>query len=376
MQRLKDIASYFFGSIFNISLALGVVIVAYTITLWAFDYGQEIGEGMGQVMQDEYVMHYDEGIIIEIPTDASGLQIARLLRDEGLINNEFIFYVQTRLNGSHSHFIRGATFELSKSMDQGTIMHILQSQNARMDEVIGDEPRITIIEGLATWQIADIAAALGYFSPEDFLYEVENGEYTFGFLLDIPNRTNRLEGFLFPDTYILPQNPNPRDLVVRMLHRFDAIFTPEMRFRLEAELPNELGLTLSMEDIVTIASIVELEARVDSQRPMVAALIYNRLRNGMTLNMMSTLIYALNRPVSMITEEDFTVDLPHNTFVRLGLPASPISNPGLSSLQAALFPENIDYLYMTLRNYDTGELYFSQTYEEHQAAALRYYNQD
>ena len=372
VKRFVDIMNYLFGSVFNMAIAAAIIIVAYAVTLWAFDYGREIGEGLGQPMADgvDFFAPVPETVLFEIPEDAGGLDIARELRSHGLINNEFVFYLQTRLNGSHSHFIRGASFELNTGMDQGTIMATLQSHQARLNTV-GDELRVTFFEGATSGQIAEISATLGYFTSAEFMEEFENGEFLFPFLAGI-DRPNRLEGFLFPDTYNLPQNPTPWDVIVRQLMRFEYVFTPQMQNRLENELQYELGLDISFVDLITIASIIELEARIPSQQPAYAAYIYNRLRAGMPLEAVSTLVYGFNRRADMLTPTDFAQDHPYNTFVRTGLPPSPVSNPGLSAIEAALNPSSANYLFATIADAETGRLYLTGSHEAYLAAVARY----
>ncbi|MDR2183052.1 MAG: endolytic transglycosylase MltG [Clostridiales bacterium] len=362
LKKILNIVNYIFGSLFNLALAVTIIVVAYTVTIMAFDFGQTVF-----VDEDDYYSE-PEYIIVEIPEDADGLEIAQILRENGLISSEWLFLLNARFNGSINHFLTGISFELNTGMSESTIMDTLQ----RIPEGLqADGTRIVIMEGLTNRQTADFAATLGHFTADEFLYELQEGQFTNAFLRDIQERPNRLEGFLFPDTYDLPQNPAPRDLIVRMLARFDEIFTGEMWMRIE-ELSEIMGRELTIEDIVTIASIVEREATVQSERPAVAAIIYNRLAAGMPLEMITTVVYATNTRVDMLTPADFQINSPYNTFNRQGLPIGPISNPGLNAIMAALYPANVDYLYKVRNDAEEQTHYFTADRDAYLAAQERY----
>ena len=362
LKKILNVVNYIFGSLLNLALAVTLIVVAYSVTIWAFDFGQ------GIFADDDYEYRELEYVTIEIPEDASGLEIARILREADLISNEWLFHLNAVLNGSVNHFLTGLSFELNTGMSESTIMHLLQ----RIPEGLqADGTRIVVREGLTNWQIADLAATLGHFTAEEFLYELEEGIFTNAFLRDIQERPNRLEGFLFPDTYYLPQNPTPRDLIIRMLARFDEVFTGEMLMRIE-ELSEIIERELTIEDIVTIASIVEREAVLQSERPVVAAIIYNRLAAGMPLEMITTVVYATNTRIDMLTPADFQINSPYNTFNRQGLPIGPISNPGFNAINAALYPANVDYLFMVMNNAETRSHYFTADRDAYLAAQERY----
>ena len=361
-KKVLNVVNFIFGSLFNLALAITLIVVAYSVTIWAFDFGLAIFEAE----DDGY--RVQEYITIEIPEDASGMEIARILRENELISNEWLFHLNAVLNGSVNHFLTGISFELNTGMSESTIMHTLQRIPQGLQ---ADGTRIVVMEGLTNWQTADLAATLGHFTAEEFLYELEEGQFTNFFLLDIGDRPNRLEGFLFPDTYDLPQNPSPRDLIIRMLARFDEIFTGEMWARIE-ELSETMGMELTIEDIVIIASIVEREAVLQSERPLVAAMIYNRLAQGMPLEMVTTVVYATNTRVGMLTPLDFQVNSPYNTFNRYGLPIGAIANPSLNAISAALYPANVDYLFKVINDPETRSHYFTADREAYLAAQERY----
>ena len=362
LKKVLNVVNYIFGSLFNLALAVTIVVIAYTATIWAFDFGQYM------MTTDDTEYRSLEEIVVEIPDGASGIEIARILREYELIDNEWLFYLNSVLNGSANHFLTGLSFNLDTGMSESMIMYQLQ----RIPEGLqADGTRIVVVEGLTNWQIAELASTLGHFTATEFLYELEEGLFSHAFLRDIEERPNRLEGFLFPNTYYLPQNPTPRDLISRMLDHFGEVFTGEMIERME-ELGEALGRELTIEDIITIASIIEREAVVHSERPIVAAIIYNRLAAGMPLEMITTVVYATNTRVDMLTPADFQINSPYNTFNRQGLPIGPISNPGLNAIEAALHPANVNYLFKVVNNHETRSHFFTADREAYEAAQIRY----
>lgn len=349
----------------NISITMLIAIVGYLFIIWAYDWGQSLFDGDDS--QYIYINGDRAFVQFEIPQEATGIEISHILRENGLINNEWIFYIQARLNGSYRHFRRGQEFNIPLGSSENSIMQLLQE----IQHIPSNDLSITIIEGRNNFQIADIAANLGYFTAEEFLYDLSNLSFPFSFSNYI-REDNNFSGFLFPDTYLLPQNPNPSDIIIRMLNRFEEIFTPQMYARLQFDLPYEIGFDISLEELIIVASIIELEAIYPSDRPLMAAYIYNRLRLGMPLEIVSSLSYILNRRPDMLVASDFNINSPYNTFNRNGLPPGAISNPGISSILAALNPSNIDYIYKTISNRETMALHFSSNLADHQAAVLRY----
>ena len=353
-RKVIDISNYLFGGLFNIGLAVGLLVVAFFVTTWAFDLGLTVFD------DDSYMQGEPVYVTLDIPADAGAMDIARILRENELIGNEWIFYLESQLNGSANHFISGR-FELNTGMSAAQIMFILQSPY----HAIEVEGQVRLVEGLTNRQIAVIAAELGYFSADDFLYYAENGIFNHEFLQTVSERPNRLEGFLFPDTYNLPANTTPRDLIVRQLNRFEYLFDAEKQTQLE-RLYYTLGWQPTLEELIIIASIIEVEAVIIEERPRVASVIYNRLREGMNLEMITTVSYAANRRQDMITQADRNIDSPYNTFNRPGLPIGAISNPGAVAIEAALNPTNTNYLFML--KLDDGSHIFTQTREEYNAA--------
>ena len=172
-----------------------------------------------------------------------------------------------------------------------------------------------------------------------------------------------LEGYLFPDTYYLPKGIKLEDIPKRMVMRYKEVFVDSYRNRAK-----ELGF--SEHQIVTLASIIEKEAKIKSERKLIAAVYLNRLKKGMRLQADPTAVYGTKAWVTKITKQDLKRKSPYNTYLHKGLPPGPIANPGQGALLAALYPEKTDYLFFVAQG--DGSHYFSKDFGEHEKAIGRY----
>lgn len=177
--------------------------------------------------------------------------------------------------------------------------------------------------------------------------------FKFSFL---PAGLTTLEGYIFPKTYTFEKKTRPETIARRMLYQFQ-IETEALDWSILAQK------NLTKHDIIIIASLIEEEAKVAEERPIIAAVIYNRLAKNMPLQIDATVQYALPERKAVLTYEDYKVDSPYNTYLRLGLPPGPITNPGLDSIKAALAPASVDYYYYVLTSPE-GKHTFTRTYEE------------
>lgn len=224
---------------------------------------------------------------------------------------------------------------------------------------------VTIPEGLSGEEMAQVAKKAGV--EGDYQQAVEAAAKKFDFeKAGAPKGTDSLEGFLFPATYELEKGATAKDLVTKQLTEgFDANFG-----QVDTSFAEKKNLTTF--DIVTIASMVEREVQVPEERPIVAAVIYNRLAEGMPLQIDATVRYALDNFDEPLTESDLQVDSPYNTYVNPGLPVGPIGNPGLDSLDAAANPTDDPYLYYVVKPGTCGEHVFTDDYDEFLAASEEY----
>jgi UPF0755 protein len=224
---------------------------------------------------------------------------------------------------------------------------------------------VTIPEGYNMRQIAQLLQDSRVCSAEAFIKTCNTYPFKHTFLQDIPMIENRLEGYLFPDTYEFYVNESPVQAANKMLNNFDRRYTTEMR-----EHTEKAGLTIH--EVVIMASLVEKEAKLATERATISGVIYNRLKNKANfpyLQIDATVLYALNK-TDALTEEDLKVESPYNTYVTEGLPPTAICSPGVSCLLAAILPEEHRYYYyvVDINSEIKGQHIFSKTLAEHNNA--------
>lgn len=294
-------------------------------------------------------------ITVAIPKGSSTNSIGTLLKKEDLIRSEAAFKIYAKLSG-YDVDLKAGKFILSKNMDLKEIMQKLVNGDAVIESV-----RFTIPEGYTVKQIAEKLAAEGIVNEDKFLELAKNGDFDYDFIKQIPNDKNihyKLEGYLFPETYEVKKGASERVIINTMLSQFQKEWNPEWDKALK-----EKNKTLPQ--ILTLASIIEREVSVDKERPIVSGVLYNRMNINMRLQVDATIQYILGKQKSIVTYDDLKIDDPYNTYRNYGLPPGPISNPGRESIKAAIFPEKNNYLFYVTKKDNSGEHYFSKTYQEH-----------
>ncbi len=284
-----------------------------------------------------------------IPDGASGAEVVDALHARGVIRCGLVSKYLLNTSGL-SDSIRAGTFDLTTNMTPDDAFSAIAKSPPPIPTV-----RLTIPEGYRLTQIAErVQEALGI-PPDRFLSLAESGTYSLPPYL--PRGTPTTEGFLFPKTYkFVPGETTAGDVIERLLHQFDEEVAGLPWGRAKA-----LGLTPY--EVVIVASMIEREVRLDRERPLVAAVIYNRLRLGMALGIDATLQYVDPNPEDGLTDADLRMDSPYNTRLHAGLPPTPIASPRLDSIAAALSPARVDYLYYVLCG-DDGHHEFTASSEE------------
>ncbi len=286
-------------------------------------------------------------IRVEIPDHATADAVGMALLDKGVISSRLGYDVYAWFDGA-ANMPRSGEYDLKPGMSYRTIARMLALGPAR------DEASFTAIEG---WTIQDIQTALANkgvdVRPSDFLAERFADQYPF--LKSLPPNTN-LEGYLFPDTYRVWKDQLPDGLFMKQLDEF------AKKTEGFAEEANAQGR--DFRDVVILASIIEKEARNDEDRPIVAGIFLNRLKDGMRLQSDATLNYILKSGHDRLTTDELKNDSLYNSYQHDGLPPGPISNPGMASLEAALHPAKTDYRYFLTD--PQGKTYYAKTLEEHQ----------
>lgn len=291
--------------------------------------------------------------IVFIPPGASSAGIGRALASAGVIRRAGDFVITVRLRGVDRD-LREGEYRLSPAMGLLQIVDTI----ARGDVVLHT---ITVPEGFTVQEIADLLARAGLGERARLAAIVRAGARTLDveFLSLLPVAS--LEGYLFPDTYRIPRHLSEREVIRLFVERFAEVALPQWRAH---------GGGRPLHEIVTMASLVEREARVPAERPLIAGVLYSRLRKGWPLEVDATVLYALGRHKPVVTFQDLKVDSPYNTYLHVGLPPGPIANPGLAAIDAALRPAFTGYLFYVARA--DGSHAFSRTLAEHLAAVRRF----
>lgn len=290
----------------------------------------------------------------------TAVQIAQRLQDEGLIRNADLFRLLLRVRGADTRLEAGQ-FTLRRNMTMDEI--IVALQHGRPATV-----RVTILEGWRAEEVATVLAAQGLIDPDEFLGLVRTGEgFDYAFLRDRPaGATSSLEGYLFPDTYEIPTDYTTRQVLDLLLGNFDRRFDEGMRAK-----ASSAGLTIH--EVVTLGSIVEREAVIPEEAPLIASVYRNRLDIDMKLDADPTVQFAMGYDARQGTwwrtllVDDYTYPSPYNTYLKTGLPPGPICSPGVTAIRAVLEPADTSYLFFVANaQANDGSHIFATTYEEHQ----------
>ena len=290
------------------------------------------------------------GETVEIRVD-DGWSVSRIgdeLVDRDVIGSSLVFNVYTRLSGKTD--FQAGTYDLQRDMGVRDAVSTLES-GPRIDYV-----ELTVPPGLWLPEIAARVDELPDQSGESFLENTRNGSARSKYQ---PEGNTSLEGLLWPDTYRVSDTEDEIDIVANMVAEFE-----QHADALGLEFASVEGRTPY--EILTIASLIEAEAKVDEDRPLIASVIYNRLREGMPLQIDATVLYASGDPEKQtITVDDLAFESPYNTYVASGLPPTPIGSVTEKSLQAALAPAQTDFLFYVIGDAE-GRHVFAETGEEHQ----------
>lgn len=282
-------------------------------------------------------------------------EIARQLMEAGLIRNPLIFRVYVRYVHA-SYGLKAGAYDIQPGTEISAIV-----RKFRDGDVVSDAVAVTIPEGFTVTEIGHRLAALHICSSAAFIYQVQHGDFSEPFTASLkPNKRTkyRLEGYLFPDTYQFERGESPHTVVDMMLQDFQQHIDAAHIVR----SVHETGQSLST--VITKASMIEKEAKVKSDMPLISSVIDNRLKQGMKLQIDATIQYILGHR-DIVTEKDLQVKDPYNTYLHMGLPPGPIASPGMATIEAALHPAHTKYLYYVAKYDGTGTSYFSSTESQH-----------
>ncbi|MFQ5737058.1 MAG: endolytic transglycosylase MltG [Thermodesulfobacteriota bacterium] len=289
--------------------------------------------------------------VVNIQRGSSFRVIANNLEDAGIIRSADSFIFAASLVGAYRS-VKAGEYELDGTMSPIEILRTLVKGVVK-------KYMVTIPEGYSAREVAGVLSAAGLVDSEAFMERAMDRELARSLGVSGPT----LEGYLFPDTYEFTQGLGADEIIARMVERFKSVYFPEID---EAAKKRKMG----MRDVVTLASIIEKETASNGERRRISAVFHNRLRKGIRLQSDPTVIYGIENFDGNLTRKHLRTKNPYNTYRNYGLPPGPIANPGKASLEAAVDPENVPYLYFVSRN--NGTHYFSRTLREHNAAVLKY----
>ena len=286
-------------------------------------------------------------IRVIVPKGATFSAATDSLHKAGLVGSKFLFKVYARIKGTDRN-IKPGTYLLKRGTPWPDIVGALHGGRGLVNTV-------TIPEGFAISQIVPLFARNLQIPADSVTVAIRDTVLLKR--LGIPGKT--LEGYLFPDTYAFPIGTTARQAVLELVKRFEREWKPEWNARLDS-------LGLNRHEVVALASIVEKEAKKADERPVIAAVYLNRLRNKMLLQADPTVQFALGKHTPRVLNKDLEIDSPYNTYKYPGLPPGPIASPGGASLVAALFPASVPFLYFVAA--PDGHHEFRRTLDEHNIA--------
>lgn len=328
----KRMIIFFFGAV--------LLMIAGLAYLYAFDHGPA-----------------KENVIVDIPKKATGRDIGDMLAEKGVIRSSSVFRWFLFLSGK-SQKLQSGHYRIHQGLTVKEAIEELQSGR-------GEMVYVTIPEGYTVRQTAallekagisggkDFAETAGAYGPFDYMYGPEAPQF-------------RGEGFLFPDTYEIPKDYTAKQICDLMYKRTNEMISPGLREKAK-------GKNLTVYALVTIASMVEREAKFKEDQEPIAAVILARLQKDMPLQIDATVQYALGENKPELTVADTRVDSPYNTYIRKGLPPGPVGSPGIEAVRAVLAAEPGEYLYYVAQ--PDGHHIFTKTYEEHRTEVEKIYGE-
>jgi UPF0755 protein len=288
---------------------------------------------------------------IEVPKGATFRQAVEILRSQKLIRDKRIFLVTGRLTGVDRR-IRAGFYSLWTGMNPLEILKVL-----RKGKII--EYEVKVLEGDSLMEITSAFAKTGMISQEEFMELARDSDFLATYNIKAPS----IEGYIYPDTYFIPKGMKAEEVLDIMISKMREKLTDKFNARTQ-----ELGMTENL--VLTLASIIEKEAVIDSERVLISAVYHNRLRKNMLLQADPTAIYGVKSSKERITLSDLKRKTPYNTYVNKGLPPGPIASPSIKSITAALYPANVPYIYFVAQ--DDRSHRFSETAAQHTEAVKRY----
>jgi UPF0755 protein len=362
-QRLRRLLEGGWSFVRLLLILTSSVLLVLSGCLWAWDY-----------VDNHYLKPADVNdhtpVIVDIEPRSSVSTIARILEENGIIRSKSVFKYYVDLMGYGSK-LKAGTYILNRQMTLYEIMEKLAKGEGKARVM-----KFLVIEGMAIEAMAEsLLQQKAIDSKEKFLDLCRDGDSFVKYAaisdIHIPENENRrylLEGYLFPATYEIYVDSSEETVIEKMLNKFALVMKPEYIERAEQ-------LNMTVDQVITLASMIEKEGKT-SDFARISAVFHNRLNRDMRLESDATVQYALGIRKLYLTDEEITIDSPYNTYKIEGLPIGPICSPSQKAIEAALYPDETTmsegYYYFATKDPLSGELVFSKTLEEHEAAVEQY----
>ena len=323
---------------YNVARIIAIIVISVFICLLA----------IGTILLYWPQNDINNKIKVNIPKGSTLAQISEILEEKEVVTNGHMFITATRLMG-YSNKIPAGIFALKNAKNNYRIVKQLIQGNPEMI-------RVTLLEG---WTISQVTEAIS--DSLNISSEILSTLcYDEQFIQELGIEASSLEGYLYPETYLFLESENdPKEILKQAVSEFNSVFSDNLRKRAE-----QIGFTVN--EVLTMASIIEGEAIFDSERPIISAVYHNRLKKRMLLQADPTVQYVIKDGPRRLRLSDLKIDSPYNTYVYRGLPPGPINNPGKASILAVLYPDDNDYIFFVARG--DGYHTFTTTIEEHNRA--------
>lgn len=299
----------------------------------------------------------NEAVVFEVEKGMGVKKIAENLEKQKIIRSAFWFKAYIWYKNQSSD-LQAGEYSISLNLNVPEVISVISG-----GKVVLDEKQVTFPEGFNLNQIKERLLEQG-FSAADFIDQKKIGDFQvqYKFLSELPPDSG-LEGFLFPDTYRFKNDITKEEVIKKFLDNFENKLTPNLREEMFRQ-------NKSIDEILKLASIVQLEAANENEMPMLAGVFLNRLKINMPLQSDATVNYATGKKMRQATIDDTKIDSPYNTYLRIGLPPAPVCNPGLAAIKAVIYPQTSDYLYFL--HPMNGSAIFSRTLDEHNINKVKY----
>lgn len=329
---------------------LGILLLLAVLMAGAFAGG--IGTGIYYTLTPAGTF---KPVRIDVAEGEPAAVVADELEKQGVIHSALLFRAALKFSGAETS-IKPGSYLVDPQNNMMEILNQLEKGNFKLR-------LITIPEGLTVKEVARTLEKNGVAKAKDVMRASEEKVYKVN-----NKKLDSLEGYLLPETYDFPEEYCPGDMLEAMIKSFNKNVLPIYERRKD-KLPHKL----SLHQVVTLASMVEREAQVPSERPKIARVYYNRLNRGMKMECDATIQYALGKPKEILKYSDLKIKSPYNTYMYKGLPPGPIASPGIDCIRAVLNPEKHEYFFYVRNDVkDDGSHVFSRTFSEHNAAIRNY----